>query len=71
MSRYNHFAKTKYSTVSFGCIKIGEKFRLDKFKHGKRRPDVIMVKTSVLSYKEVKSRKEYSVVHAEFEVSVY
>lgn len=71
MSRYNHFAPNKYDTVCFGEIKVGEKFRMDKFKDGKRREGIIMIKTSALSYQEFKSKKECRVMHTAFEVSVY
>ena len=72
MSRYNHFGKSKYADkVCFGSLSVGEKFRMDKFKDGKRREGIVMIKTSALSYQEFKSKKECRVMHSGFEVSCY
>jgi hypothetical protein len=71
LARYNHFSPQVYQSVWFYEIKIGEKFRSDKFKDGKRRKDIIMVKTGNLSYKELRSDKEYNLISSEFIVSSY
>ena len=71
MARYNHFSKNRYAQVIFSSIGIGEKFRMDKRKDGRLRADIIMIKTSALSYMELKSQKEYTLVHGNFEVSSF
>lgn len=70
MSRYNHF-KQKYHTLCFGEVAIGEKFRMDKFNGKRRRNDIVMVKTSDLSYRELISKKAYKVYSSAFDVSQY
>jgi len=71
MSRYNHFSKAKYESISFGELEVGARFRMDLFKNGRRRSDIIMVKLSPFSYKEIKSGKETTVHHSAFDVSCY
>ena len=50
MARYNHFAVAKYPVIKFNSLPIGEKFRNDFFKNGRRRADIICIKTGDLSY---------------------
>lgn len=70
MSRWNHFAKRKYRKIQFDSVQIGKKFRKDCFDgKGKRRPDIIMVKTGSLTYQEWRSKKNYTVGHSDFDVS--
>jgi len=62
MSYYNHFSKNKFQPISFISLKIGEKFRNDFFKNGRRRADIICIKTSELTYIEQKSKKEHKFI---------
>jgi hypothetical protein len=71
MSRYNHFADKKYETIQFSDVPVGEKFRKDLFAGKRRRRDLIMIKTSELSYKELKSGQEHKLHHPNFTVSSY
>lgn len=59
MAYWNHFAEEKYKEVKWSDIPIGGKFRKDFFK-GKRRSDIICVKTGELTYYEQRSKKERS-----------
>jgi hypothetical protein len=71
MSRYNHFSKETYAPICFGSLNNGDKFRMDKFKGNRRRKDIIMIKLSDLSYKELKSGKEYKLYHSAFDVQSF
>lgn len=71
MSRYNHFGTSKYKSISFNDVKIGDRFRMDKFNGKRRRADIIMIKISETSYKEVKSGKEYNLNSTSVMVSDY
>lgn len=68
MSWYNHFSDEKYKPIHFTEVKIGEKFRKDLFHNKRRRKDLIMIKTSDLSYKEFKSGREHKLFHSDFTV---
>lgn len=66
MSRYNHFAKPKYTGgILFSSLQVGEKFRMDKFSKKRRRQGIIMIKTSELTYQEFKSKREWSFFNAD------
>ena len=56
MARYNHFKELPYHTVMFKDIKIGDKFRLGKYKKD-RHSFVIAVKTGDKTYVEQQSKK--------------
>lgn len=65
MSRYNHFSPIKYKPVPFDEINIGQKFRKDLFKGNIRRKNIIMIKTGLLSYQEIKNKKQYTIIHSD------
>jgi len=44
---------------------------MDKFRNGRRRLDIIMIKTGRFSYKEQKSKKEFALYGSNFDVSSY
>lgn len=67
MSRYNHFAKSKYEPMNFQLVQVGQKFRMGRHS-GKRRGYVIMIKTGSLSYVELKSNKEHTLYGNDFTV---
>ncbi len=71
MTHYNHFANQIYKQIRFSEVGIGEKFRMDKFRNGRRRLDIIMIKTGRFSYKEQKSKKEFALYGSNFDVSSY
>jgi hypothetical protein len=71
MSRYNHFSKKEYSPICFGQLEVGEKFRNDFFTGKRRRKDIVCIKTGDLSYKELKSGRDYKVFSSAFDVAVY
>lgn len=71
MSRYNHFSKEKYEAVSFDSLANGQKFRMDKRAGNRRRNDIVMVKLSHSTYKELKSGKEYHATFSGFDVRSY
>lgn len=63
MAYWNHFAEHKYQPVDFKNLSIGDKFRKDFFKKGRRRKDVICIKTGDLSFIEEKSKQEHKLHH--------
>jgi len=65
MAYWNHFAESNYSRVKFGDLKVGDKFRNDFFKNGRRRPVVICIKTSKTTFIEQKSKKEHKLFSAD------
>lgn len=72
MAYWNHFSKRRYAEILFSSVKVGEKFRQDKFdKNGRRRKDIIMVKTGKLEYQEFRNKRKYSVYHSDFNVSSF
>lgn len=53
----------------FNSLNVGDKFRKDFFKNGRRRSNIICIKTSEFEYVEQKSKEKYTIVHsANFEV---
>lgn len=71
MSRYNHFTPRKFQTIDFKDVKVGEKFRMDKHKGKIARRDIVMVKTGDLSYRELISKREYTLFSGILKVSHY
>ena len=72
MARYNHFGLQKHKQIMFLSLEVGDKFRQDFFKNGRRRKDIICVKTGELSYIEEKSKKEHTLYSAEiYQVSSF
>lgn len=67
MTRWNHFAPIKYARINFSELKIGDRFRNDFWHRGRRRADIICIKTGELSYIEQRSKRE----HTLFSVSNY
>lgn len=61
MPRYNHFSDSKYDFIPFNSLKIGEKFRKDFFKNGRRVKDVPCYKTSNDSYRTLSTKRQYFV----------
>lgn len=73
MARYNHFSQHKYKQIKFVDLSIGDLFRKDFFKNGRRRIDVICKKTGDLTWIEVKSQitGSYKFVNADVIVSSF
>jgi len=59
MARYNHFSANKYKQIMFKSVRVGGKFRRDFRKSGRRRTDIVCIKTSKSTYMEEKNKKEY------------
>lgn len=72
MSRYNHFSKKIYLDVLFSDVQIGSLFRNDFHLGGRRRKDIICVRTGELTYIEQSSKKEHTIHSVDnFTVSSY
>jgi len=70
MSWYNHFSDYKFKRIAFSSLGIGEKFRQDFFSNGRRRVDIICIKTGELSYVEQRNKTEHLLKDAsKYEVS--
>lgn len=61
MARYNHFSDRKYIQILFSDLKDGDLFRKDFHAAGRRRKDIVCIKTGLLKFREVRSKKEHSV----------
>lgn len=64
MSRYNHFSECKYGKILFRDLAVGDKFRMTRFIGKKRRNDLVMVKTSVNTCEEFKSKTNVTICDA-------
>lgn len=72
MAHYNHFVNHKYKQIMFSSLNIGDKFRKDFFLKGRRRADIICIKTGELAFIEKRSKKEHKLYSAEvYQVSHY
>lgn len=65
MARYNHFSTQKYKELNFHSLAIMDSFRMDKRDGNRRRKDILMIKTGPLTYREVKSKKEYTLLNTD------
>jgi len=72
MSYYNHFSKEKYKQIMFSSLNVGDKFRQDFFSKGRRRANIICIKTGELGYIEERSKKKHTLYSAEnYQVSSF
>jgi len=65
MAYYNHFSKEKYKQILFSSLAIGDKFRQDFFSKGRRRADIICIKTSELEFIEIHNKQKHILCSAE------
>lgn len=65
MAKYNHFSKQKYKAILFSSLATGDEFRNDFHSKGRRRMDILCVKTGLLRYIEKRSKKEHTLINAD------
>lgn len=56
MARYNHFKESPYKQIAFKSVKVGDRFRVGKYKND-RHSFIVAIKTGDNSYIEQYSKK--------------